>query len=94
MHKTEKELTIHIRRRTWLQWILLGLWILWLVVWAEFAIGSVRETEPRAVWIGAGISLISAVAGLRLFWRPAASRVKKLDTESVITDHRQKEEQG
>jgi len=56
-----------IRKRPFYIWLLRFLWVVWLVFWAEVALGSKAELEPKAFAISLVIFLVSFSAGL-LLW--------------------------
>jgi hypothetical protein len=63
-------LTIRIRKRPWYVWMLRAVWVLWLMFWLEFAIGSRQELEPQAYSIAVRVLIVSLLLGLGLyFWR-------------------------
>ncbi len=62
--------TLRIRKRPWYVWSLRGLWVLWMLFWLEFAIGSKQELEPQALSIAVRVLIVSLLLGLGLyFWR-------------------------
>lgn len=65
-----------IRRRPFSIWLLRIGWLLWLVLWAEAALGSKAELEPRAFAISTAVFLVSLLAGLML-WRMGNRRFGK-----------------
>lgn len=68
-------LTIRIRKRPWYVWLLRILWVVWLLIWLEFAIGSKRELEPQAFTTAVKVLVVSALLGLGLFfWQLRRSR--------------------
>jgi len=67
MAEKDKFLVVKIRRSTWSIWGLRIIWVLWLLFWAEFAIGSWKELEQRAFVISLVILLLSLVVG-SFFW--------------------------
>ncbi len=70
MAEKGKFLIVKIRKSTWSIWGLRVVWVLWLLFWAEFAIGSWKELEQRAFVISLVILLVSLVLGSFLwFWR-------------------------
>jgi hypothetical protein len=59
-----------IRNRPWYVWTLRLAWILWLLLWLEFAIGSRQEMEPHAFSIAVKVLIVSVLLGLGLyFWK-------------------------
>jgi hypothetical protein len=70
MAEKGKFLVVKIRKSTWLIWGLRVIWILWLLFWAEFAIGSWKELEQKAFVISLVILLVSLFVGSFLWlWR-------------------------
>ncbi len=70
MAEKEKFLVVKIRKSTWSIWGLRVIWVLWLLFWAEFAIGSWKELEQKAFVISLVILLVSLVLGSFLWlWR-------------------------
>ncbi|MCD6516084.1 MAG: hypothetical protein J7L72_01470 [Candidatus Aminicenantes bacterium] len=67
---------LKIRKRPFYIWLLRFLWIVWLVFWAEAALGSKAELEPRALVISLIIFLVSLLTGLAL-WLLGIKRFKK-----------------
>ena len=57
-----------IKKRPFHIWLLRIVWVLWLVFWAEVALGSKAELEPKAFALSAAIFLVSLLAGLALWW--------------------------
>lgn len=71
-------LTLRIRKRPWYVWLLRAIWVLWLLFWLEFAIGSKQEIEPQAFSIAVRVLIVSLLLGLGLyFWRLRESRKGK-----------------
>ena len=69
MAEKGKFLVVKIRKSTWLIWGLRVIWVLWLLFWAEFAIGSWKELEQKAFVISLVILLVSLVLGsFLLLW--------------------------
>ncbi len=70
MAEKGKFLVVKIRKSTWLIWGLRVIWVLWLLFWAEFTIGSWKELEQKAFVISLVILLVSLVLGSFLWlWR-------------------------
>ena len=70
MAEKEKFLVVKIRKSTWSIWGLSVIWVLWLLFWAEFAIGSWKELEQKAFVISLVILLVSLGLGSFLWlWR-------------------------
>lgn len=68
--KDPRYLPLRIRKRPWYIWLLRAAWVLWLLLWLEFAIGSWREHEPHAFSIAARVLIVSLLLGLGLyFWK-------------------------
>ncbi|MFW6140495.1 MAG: hypothetical protein ACOC5S_03990 [Acidobacteriota bacterium] len=67
---------LKIRKRPFYIWLLRFLWIVWLVFWAEVALGSKAELEPRAFVISLVIFLISLIGGLTL-WLVGLKKFRK-----------------
>jgi hypothetical protein len=65
-----------IRKRPFYIWLLRFLWVLWLVFWAEVALGSKAELEPKAFVISLVIFFISLLIGIVL-WLLGIKRFKK-----------------
>ncbi len=63
MAEKGKFLVVKIRKSTWLIWGLRIIWVLWLLFWAEFAIGSWKELEQKAFVISLVMLLVSLVLG-------------------------------
>ena len=74
----DKELgyvTFRIRRRPWYVWMLRAMWVLWILFWLEFAIGSRQELEPQAFATAVKVLIVSVLLGLGLyFWRLREAR--------------------
>ena len=66
MAEKGKFLVVKIRKSTWLIWGLRVIWILWLLFWAEFTVGSWKELERRAFVIALVIFSVSLFSGLFL----------------------------
>jgi hypothetical protein len=77
MAEKEKFLVVKIRKSTWSIWGLRVIWVLWLLFWAEFAIGSWKELEQKAFVISFVILLVSLVLGSFL-WIWGYIRFKKV----------------
>jgi len=58
---------IKIRKRPWYIWLIRVIWILLLLFWLEFTVGSWKEMEYRAFYISLTILITSFIAGL-LIW--------------------------
>ncbi len=63
MAEKGKFLVVKIRKSTRLIWGLRVIWVLWLLFWAEFTVGSWKELEQRAFVISFVILLVSLVLG-------------------------------
>ncbi len=59
--------TLKIRKKPFYIWILRIIWLVWLIFWAEVALGSKAELEPRAFAISLIVFFISLLAGLILW---------------------------
>ena len=63
-------LTLRVRKRPWYVWLLRAVWVVWILAWLEFAIGSKQEIEPQAFSIAVKVLIVSVLLGLGLyFWR-------------------------
>ena len=63
-------LTLRIRKRPWHVWSLRAIWVLWILFWFEFALGSKQELEPQAFSTAVKVLIVSLLLGLGLyFWR-------------------------
>lgn len=63
-------LILKVRKRPWSIWLLRIVWFVWLIFWAEVALGSWKEGEPRAFSITLVVFLISLILGILLWlWR-------------------------
>jgi hypothetical protein len=68
--KVNRYFTIRVRKRPWYVWLLRVVWLLWMVFWLEFAIGSKQELEPQAFSIAVRVLIASLLIGLGLYsWR-------------------------
>jgi len=67
MDDKNKFMVFKIRKRPFYIWILRIVWLFWLVFWAEVALGSKAELEPKAFAISTAIFLISLLAGVSLW---------------------------
>jgi hypothetical protein len=68
--KNTGSLTLHIRKRPWYVWLLRAVWVVWILAWLEFAIGSKQEIEPQAFSVAVKVLIVSVLLGLGLyFWR-------------------------
>lgn len=73
-------MSLRIRRRPWYVWLLRAVWVLWLLLWLEFAIGSKQELEPQAFSIAVRVLIVSLLLGSGLyFWRLREGRKGKGD---------------
>jgi hypothetical protein len=73
-------LTLRIRKRPWYVWLLRAVWVLWLLFWLEFAIGSKQELEPQAFSTAVKVLIVSVLLGLGLyFWRLREGRKRKVE---------------
>ena len=68
--------TIKIRKRAWYVWLGRIVWLVWLIFWAEVAVGSWQEMEQQAFIISLVIFLLSLFLGL-LLWLVGFVRYKK-----------------
>jgi len=59
--------TIKIRKRSWYVWLGRIIWLVWLIFWADVAVGSWQEMEPRAFIISLIVFLFSLFFGLILW---------------------------
>jgi hypothetical protein len=63
-------LTLRIRKQPWYVWVLRVVWVVWIIAWFEFAIGSKQELEPQAFATAVKVLIVSVLLGLGLyFWR-------------------------
>lgn len=69
MNDKNKYWIFKIRKRPFYIWLLRIVWVLWLVFWAEVALGSKAEFEPKAFAISIAVFLVSLLAGLALWLR-------------------------
>ncbi len=69
MDKKNMYAVLKIRKRPYYIWILRLIWLAWLFFWAEVAIGSGQELEPRAFNISMLIFLVSLLIGLLLWFK-------------------------
>jgi len=67
---------IKIRKRPFYVWLLRVVWLVWIIFWADVAIGSQQEMEERAFVISLVIFLVSLVIGF-LLWLRGYRRFKK-----------------
>ena len=75
MDKIADTVTFRIRKRPWYVWLSRAVWILWLLLWLDFAIGSWQEREQSVFLIASEVLIISILFGLVLyFWRLRSSR--------------------
>jgi hypothetical protein len=75
---------LKIRKRAWYVWLWRIAWLIWLVVWAEVSIGSLKELEQTAFKISLNIFLVSLGLGLLLWlWGSIKFKKKKLTQISV-----------
>lgn len=65
------------RKTSWPIWLLRGAWFLWLVFWAEVAIGSWRELEGRALTISLVVFIVSLVVGAGPWLRGRGRKVRE-----------------
>jgi len=64
-----------VRKRPWYVWLLRVTWVVWLLVWIEFAIGSRQELENQAFTTAMKVLIVSVFLGLGVYtWRLRASR--------------------
>jgi hypothetical protein len=63
MAEKEKFLVVKIRKSTWFIWAMRVIWVLWLLFWAEFMVGSWKEFERRAFVISLVVLLLSLAVG-------------------------------
>jgi len=66
---------LKFRKKPFYVWLLRLVWVVWLVIWAEIALGSKAELEPRAFIISLVIFLLSLLAGL-LLWLVGLRKVR------------------
>lgn len=76
MDKEKSYMNFRIRKRPWYVWPIRIVWVVWLLVWAEVAIGSWQEMENRAFIISLVIFLASFVIGF-LNWFRKSRTVKR-----------------
>ena len=74
---------LKIRKRAWYVWLWRISWIIWLVVWAEVAKGSLMEFEQKALKISWTIFLVSLGLGLVL-WLWGSIKFKKKKSTQVF----------
>ncbi|MBD3413975.1 MAG: hypothetical protein GF421_06060 [Candidatus Aminicenantes bacterium] len=68
MKDTNGYWTFKIRKKPLYIWILRLAWVLWLVFWAEVALGSKAELETRAFFISLSVLFVSLFVGLMWWW--------------------------
>jgi len=76
MDKEDSYIFLKIRKRPWYIWLFRCVWLLWLIVWGDMAVGSWEELEPRAFILSLLIFLISLIAGF-LIWLWGYIRFRK-----------------
>jgi len=76
MEKDNSYWILKIRKRPFYIWIFRFLWVVWLVFWAEVALGSKAELEPKAFVISMVIFFVSLLIGLVL-WLLRIKRFKE-----------------
>ena len=70
MTKQGHQFSLHVRRRPWYAWATWIVFGLWCLFWAEAALGSWQETEPRAYAISLVVLLVSLIVGFHVWlWR-------------------------
>lgn len=63
-------MTLRVRKRPWYVWFLRAVWVVWILTWLEFAVGSKQELEPQAFATAVKVLIVSVLLGLGLyFWR-------------------------
>ena len=61
---------LRIRKRPWYVWLLRLAWVLWLLFWMEFALGSKQELEQQAFTTAVKVLIVSVFLGLALYaWK-------------------------
>ncbi len=61
---------LRVRKRPWYVWLLRVAWMLWLLIWLEFAIGSRQELEEQAFATAVKVLIVSVLLGLALYsWK-------------------------
>ncbi len=61
---------LRVRKRPWYVWLLRVAWVLWLLIWLEFAIGSRQELEQQAFTTAVKVLIVSVLLGLALYsWK-------------------------
>lgn len=73
---TDKTLKIELLRRPWYEWVLWAVWVVVLVIFAQTAMASAAELEPRASminWIIFGVLLL----GGAIVWFVRRARLVK-----------------
>ena len=86
MDNKSDHLTLRIRKRPWYVWLLRVVWVLWILFWLEFAIGSKQELEPQAFSIAVKVLIVSVLLGLGLyFWRLRSSGKGQGDGAAPLT---------
>lgn len=65
MTKKDEYISIKIKKRLWWQWTLIALLVIWILFWLDIIIGSFKEMEPRAAWIG--IIILTTSIALAMF---------------------------
>ena len=69
------QIQINIRKRPWYVWLGRGIWVFWLLVWLEIAVGSYLETEFLAFRTSLKVFVVSLLLGVLLYvWRLRQSR--------------------
>ena len=75
-------IVLKIRKRAWYVWLWRISWFIWLVFWAEVAIGSFKELEQKAFKISWTIFLVSLGLGF-LLWLWGYIKFKKRKSVQV-----------
>ncbi|MFC2164151.1 hypothetical protein ACFLT2_04040 [Acidobacteriota bacterium] len=76
MSTKENFRNLRIRKCPWYVWILRLVWVVWLIFWAEVAVGSWKEFEQRALIISSIVFILSFLAGFILWFIGNKRRIK------------------
>ena len=67
MEAKDMLLSLKIRKKPWYTWLLRLIWLAWVILWIEVALGSWKELEERAAIISLVILVFSIALGI-LLW--------------------------
>jgi hypothetical protein len=83
VHKEHEFSLIRVRKHPWYVWLLRAAWVVWILAWLEFAVGSRQELEQQAFSTAVKVLVVSVLLGLALSSWKSRDPVAKAEEEEV-----------